>query len=118
MATPQTQTPPDGTGLIAHDPWLAPHVNNLQRRFAHYQSALAKIDQAGGLLGPVSQGHHYFGLNRREQHGQPGVWYREWAPTARLVKLNSDYNNWDSGSHSMLRDEYGVWRIFLPDVQY
>src|SRR5258706_3858311 len=118
MATPQTQTPPDGTGLIAHDPWLAPHVNNLQRRFAHYQSALAKIDQAGGLLGPVSQGHHYFGLNRGEQNGQPGVWYREWAPAARLVNLTGDFNNWDRGSHSLLRDEYGVWSTFLPDDQY
>src|SRR5258708_19458420 len=83
----------DGTGLIAHDPWLASHADRLRERFGHYRSALAKIDQAGGLLGPVSQGHHYFGLNRGEQHGQPGVWYREWGPAAPLLNFTLDFTN-------------------------
>ena len=40
----------------------------------------AKSTQTGGLLGQISQGHHYFGFNRGELYGKPGVWYREWAP--------------------------------------
>ena len=77
-----TQTlkkPNDGTGLIALDPWLEPHADNLRRRYAHYQRGLSKFDATGGLLGDISSGHHYFGFNRGELWGKPGVWYREWA---------------------------------------
>ncbi len=70
----------DGTGIVELDPWLEPYSQKLRDRFNHYKSMLAKIDAVGGLLGPISQGHHYFGLNRGESEGKKGVWYREWAP--------------------------------------
>lgn len=108
----------DGTGLLAHDPWLEPHTDNLRRRFRHYQETLGKIEQAGGLLGPVSQGHHYFGFTRGENHGQPGVWFREWAPAAQLLTIMGDFNQWDRWSHPLLRDEYGIWSTFLSDERY
>ena len=108
----------DGTDLIAHDPWLEPHVDNLRRRFKHYKMILDRIEQAGGLLGPVSQGHHYFGFNRGDQDGQPGVWFREWAPGAHIVTLIGDFNQWDQWKDTLRRDEFGVWSIFLPDAQY
>jgi 1,4-alpha-glucan branching enzyme len=108
----------DGTDLIAHDPWLAPHVDNLRQRFSIYQNTLAKIEETGGLLGTVSQGHHYFGFTRGENNGQPGVWFREWAPAAQLITLTGDFNQWDRESHPLLRDEFGVWSTFLSDVRY
>ena len=114
-------TPPpqdDGTGLIAHDPWLEPHAGNLRHRFKHYRETLSKIEQAGGLLGPVSQGHHYFGFTRGWHQGQPGVWFREWAPAAHLVALIGDFNQWDRWRHPLVRDGYGVWSTFLPDAEY
>lgn len=110
--------PVDGTGIIAIDPWLGPYAHQLRERYAYYQRALAKIDQTGGLLGPISEGHHYYGLNQGERDGAPGVWYREWAPAAQALRLIGDFNQWNRSSHPMTRDEFGVWSIFLPDREY
>ena len=109
---------PDGTGLIASDPWLGPYADQLRKRYAHYQQMLELIEKAGGLLGPVSQGHHYFGLNRGRHNGKTGVWYREWAPGAQGLYLTGDFNEWNRRSHPLEKDSFGVWSIFLPDNQY
>src|SRR5439155_23329029 len=124
-AMTQTQTSPtstrprrdDGTALIELDPWLEPYADHLRARYAYYKSARAKIDQTGGLLGPISQGHHYFGFNRGEQQGKVGVWYREWAPAAYQLSLVGDFNGWDRNASKLSRDSSGVWSIFLPDEQ-
>ncbi|HEX8914525.1 MAG TPA: alpha-amylase family glycosyl hydrolase [Humisphaera sp.] len=115
-ATPPT--PDDGTGLIAHDPWLEPYRDRLRDRYGHYRHVRWTVEQAGGLLGPISQGHHYYGFNRGERDGAPGVWYREWAPSAQSLRLIGDFNGWDRGAHHMCRDEFGVWHLFLPDSEY
>src|SRR3954465_11768730 len=108
----------DGTRLIALDPWLAPYAQALRDRYQHYQWVRSRIDEAGGILGPISQGHHYFGFNRGHQGKQSGVWYREWAPGARELRLIGEFNNWDRGACPMARDEFGVWSIFLSDEQW
>lgn len=114
----QTMHRPDGTGLIAHDPWLEPYAERLRERYAHYEAALQKLDVTGGLMGEVSQGHTYFGFNRGELWGKPGVWYREWAPEALQLRLVGDFNGWDRMASPMVRDEWGVWSLFLPDDAY
>ncbi len=118
--TPTAEKPrrDDGTGLINHDHWLEPFANHLRDRFAHYKYVKGTHDARGGLMGEISQGHHHFGLNRGEKDGQPGVWYREWAPAANYLGLIGDFNNWDRGSHALQRDEWGAWSIFLPDEYY
>ncbi|HEX3356509.1 MAG TPA: alpha-amylase family glycosyl hydrolase [Tepidisphaeraceae bacterium] len=108
----------DGTGLIALDPWLKPYAMQLRDRFAHYKSFRAKIDETGGILGPISQGHHMFGFTRGTENGKPGVFYREWAPAAHSLRLIGDFNHWDRGANMMARDQYGVWNIFLSDEQW
>lgn len=105
------------TGLIALDPWLEPYADRLRRRWDHYQWMRGRIDEMGGLLGPISQGHHHFGLNRGERDGVPGVWYREWAPGAQSLRLIGDFNNWNRESHPLQRGEWGVWSLFLPDAE-
>jgi 1,4-alpha-glucan branching enzyme len=105
-------------GLIARDTWLAPYEHALRRREAHYARVRASLDEQGGLLGTVSQGHHYFGFNRGERDGIPGVWYREWAPAAQALFLTGDFNQWDRFANPLTRDEWGVWSLFLPDVEY
>ncbi len=113
-----------GTALIARDPWLEPYADALRRRYAHYQRLRERIERDGGLLGPISQGHRFFGFHRGErrlrgeQNGVPGVWYREWAPAAHSLRLVGDFNGWDRGSHPLERDDYGVWSRFLPDESY
>jgi 1,4-alpha-glucan branching enzyme len=105
----------EGMGLLAMDPWLKPYEHQVRERYNHYKAYRTKIDETGGILGPISQGHHYFGFNRGEQNGETGVFYREWAPAAHSLRLIGDFNNWDRGAHCMSRDQYGVWSIFLPD---
>src|SRR5579872_7323027 len=112
-----TQTPP-ARDLTDLDPWLKPYASRLADRNAYYHNALARIAPTGGLMGDISQGHHYFGLNRGEFHGKPGVWYREWAPGALQLRLIGDFNNWDRWASPMVRDQYGVWSLFLPDDQF
>jgi 1,4-alpha-glucan branching enzyme len=105
----------DGTGLCRDDPYLAPHRNDLRERQQRFAKRLAELERAGGLLGAVSQGHRYFGLNRAVHEGRSGVWYREWAPAAYQLYLIGDFNGWDRRAHPLTRDEYGVWSIFVAD---
>ena len=107
-----------GTGLVQFDPWLEPFRGQLRRRYDLYTAALARIEAAGGLTGPVSQGHTYFGLNRGADGGRPGVWYREWAPGAEYLALIGEFNGWDRGADPLTRGEFGVWSRFFPDDVY
>jgi 1,4-alpha-glucan branching enzyme len=121
-SAPGKALPNDGTGLIRHDPWLEPYADRLRSRQEHYLAALKRINDSGGLLGTISQGHHYFGFNRGTHNGKPdgkpGVWYREWAPAAHQLKLIGDFNQWDRDTHPLVRDPFGTWAIFLPDDEY
>ena len=101
--------------LLALDPWLAPYAYQLRQRQAHYGRLRAAIDATGGLLGPISSGHHFFGFTRGDRDGRAGVWYREWAPGADAVSLTGDFNGWDRNSHPLTRDPWGVWSAFFPD---
>jgi len=107
-----------GTGLVDLDPWLEPHKGKLAERYALYRAALSKFDASGGLLGEISKGHHYFGFNRGELFGKKGVWYREWAPGALQLRVIGDFNNWDRWANPLVRDEFGVWSLFLPDEKF
>ena len=116
--TDAPSTQPDGTGLIARDPWLEAQRDVLRKRFDYIQQVRARYDDSGGLAGDISKGHHYFGFNRGERDGAAGVWYREWAPGAHILSLIGDFNNWDRSANPMQRDDFGVWSCFMPDSEY
>ena len=113
IAPPAAEVP-----LVRQDPWLRPYASQLGLREAHYRAALAKIRATGGLLGEISQGHRYYGLNRGELYGKPGVWYREWAPAALQLRMIGDFNQWDRWANPMVRDQFGTWSLFLPDDKF
>lgn len=104
--------------IIDLDPWLEPYREVLGRREHYYGAVLYELEQAGGLLGTISQGHHFFGLNRGENGGTPGVWYREWAPAAQALSLIGDFNDWNREANRLGKNEFGVWSLFLPDDEY
>jgi len=110
--------PTDGTGLIALDPWLAPHADALRHRYARYRETLQRITTAEESLLRFARGHEHFGLNRGVHDGRPGVWYREWAPEAAALHLTGDFCDWDRHRHPLRRDEFGVWHLFLPDDEF
>ncbi|MDB5333962.1 MAG: glgB, partial [Phycisphaerales bacterium] len=53
-----------------------------------------------------------------ELWGKAGVWYREWAPEALQLRLIGDFNHWDRFANPLVRDQFGVWSLFLPDEKY
>ena len=104
--------------LVEQDPWLLPFTDALRAREQRLHNARVGFEPGGGLLGTISRGHHYFGLNRGENDGQPGVWYREWAPGATSLFLTGDFNGWNRDSHPLARDQWGVWSRFFGDTEY
>ena len=63
-----------------------------------------------------TRSYERMGLNRGERAGQPGVWYREWAPGAQAVGLVGEFNAWDPRpEHWATKGEDGVFELFLPD---
>ena len=104
--------------LIGIDPTLAPYADSIRERMERHREVLADIDSRGGLMGAVSQGHRYYGVNRGEREGKSGIWYREWAPGATSLYLVGDFNFWNRRANPMQRDEYGVWSLFLPDEEF
>jgi 1,4-alpha-glucan branching enzyme len=109
---------PDGTALIDLDPWLEPYADALRRRYQRYRAKLDEIYKSVGSLEGISRGHEYYGFNRGRRDGQPGVWYREWAPGAEALYLTGDLNGWDRRALPMACDKHGTWSVFLPDEQY
>jgi 1,4-alpha-glucan branching enzyme len=105
----------DPIPLVEQDPWLEPFAEEIRSRGIRFTNAQNSFDQEGGLRGTISDGHHYFGFNRGERDGVPGIWYREWAPGAKALFLTGDFNAWNRDSHPLTRDEWGVWSLFLPD---
>lgn len=61
----------------------------LQYRFHVFKSIREAIDKNEGGLDKFSQGYLYYGLNRGEHQGKQGIWYREWAPGARVRLLGA-----------------------------
>ena len=108
----------DGTLLIKRDPLLIPYIPKLRERFAHYLHFRNIIEKTGGILGEISQGHHFFGFTRGINDGESGVWYREWAPAAQSLSLIGDFNKWNRNANPMSVDEWGIWHLFLPDRDY
>ena len=108
--------------LIRDDGYLEPHRGALEWRIDRYDEARTRVDAFGGLLGPISEGHRYFGFNRTEagdgDNAGPGVTYREWAPGAHALFLIGDFNGWNRESHLLVRDDWGTWSITLPDSEY
>ena len=67
----ETMQTVDPLGLVSLDPWLAPFSDALRRRSAHYERLRALIDETGGVLGPISLVHEWFGFTRGEDKGLP-----------------------------------------------
>ena len=71
----------------------------------------------------LAEGTHYrpyeqLGAHPRTVDGVAGVSFAVWAPGAKRVSVVGDFNGWDGRRHPMrLRQECGVWEIFLPGVE-
>ena len=82
----------------------------------------------GPVLGPmddyyIREGSHLrlfdkLGAHPLKHDGAEGFHFAVWAPNARRVSVVGDFNNWDGRRHVMrLRQDTGIWEIFVPDIQ-
>lgn len=114
LATTKGKSLP-GTGLIDLDPWLEPQRAALEARHQRFLKRRAELLVGAGSLTDFALGHRYFGFNRGTESGNPGIWYREWAPAAQRLSLIGEFNNWNPNANVLARDQYGIWSVFLPD---
>lgn len=105
----------DGTGIIDQDIWLEPYREKLKWRHGHFLGKLSECERIFGSLQEAARGYEYFGFNRGESEGKPGVWYREWAPDALSLALIGEFNGWERFAHPMKKDKNGVWSVFVAD---
>ena len=102
--------------LVKNDPWLAPFEPVLRQRQARLQARLAEIVAHHGSLLHYATAHQQLGLHHDPARG--GYAYREWAPGAEALFLVGDFNGWDRQAHPLIKLEFGVWEVFLPDAEY
>ncbi|KAL7247872.1 hypothetical protein ACSBR2_002724 [Camellia fascicularis] len=97
------------TYVPSHD--VSKEKDVVRQRYAHYKRMREEIDKCEGGLEVFSRGYEKFGFTR----SATGITYREWAPGAMSAALIGDFNNWNPNAHTMTRNEFGVWEIFLPN---
>ncbi len=94
--------------ILNIDPWLEPFEADLEARMQHYRDTKSALLN-GVELSEFANGYLHFGFHRTET----GWIYREWAPAADALHLIGDFNDWNSSSHPMQREENGVWSLEL-----
>ncbi len=102
--------------LVANDPWLLPVEQEIEDRFARYQRNLVEIEKIWGTLVRFADAYDYYGIHY--DRIKKGWIYREWAPKAKDLYLFGDFNDWQRDANPMLRNEYGVWELFLDEKTY
>ena len=91
------------TGVRSSDSWYS--------RFSDFDISLFK------------SGKHYklfekLGSHVVDHSGTSGTYFAVWAPNARQVFVEGNFNGWNKASHPMqVRwDESGIWEIFIPGI--
>ncbi|KAL7116504.1 hypothetical protein ACP275_03G009000 [Erythranthe tilingii] len=101
----------ENIGLLSLDPGLEAYKDHFRYRVRRYADQKKLIEKHEGSLEEFSQGYLKFGFNREEG----GIVYREWAPAAEEAQVIGDFNGWDGSGHKMVKNEFGVWSITIPD---
>ncbi|KAF9021483.1 glycoside hydrolase [Hymenopellis radicata] len=105
------ESPLDPKVVLGIDGYLEPNVPAIVHRHDLFRKLKDAIEQHEGGYDSFTKGYLKFGLNV----GSNGeVVYREWAPNAKEAYLIGDFNDWNRESHSMRKNEFGVWEIVVP----
>eukprot|EP01018_Ginkgo_biloba_P039526 Gb_16532 [translate_table: standard] len=101
----------ENLGILKGDPFMVPHKDHLQYRYRHFLQQKKMIEKYEGSLEEFSQGYLKYGFNREGSN----IVYLEWAPAAQDAQLIGDFNGWNGSGHQMEKDQFGVWKIRIPD---
>ncbi len=95
--------------VLKLNPEIAPYEADIELRMKLYRDTKKRILKRGQRLIDFANAHEYFGIH----HVEGGWVYREWAPNARQLWLEGDFNNWNSASHALTPDGNGNWEIYI-----
>jgi len=81
-------------------------------------SLLSDFDIALFQAGKHFQLYKKLGSHLVEVEGIKGVHFAVWAPNAKRVSVNGDFNKWNTESHILLPrwDNSGIWEGFIPNL--
>jgi len=96
--------------VLELNPQMKPYTEDIERRMQLYRNVCDRILGEKDTLTDFANAHHYYGFH----HAENGWYYREWAPGARKMFLEGDFNDWDRTSHPLKPIGSGNWEIFLP----
>jgi len=102
--------------LVKQDPWLEPSAQDIEDRYNRFRDKQASINKDFGSLNRFADAYKYYGINYDSK--RKGWTYREWAPHAHALFLTGDFNNWQEYSCPLVRNEFGVWEVFLDERTY
>ncbi|MBF0298999.1 MAG: alpha amylase C-terminal domain-containing protein [Oligoflexia bacterium] len=98
--------------IVLDDPYLGVYEGHLMWRSKRSEDLCLRLSNGTGNLTEFANGHHYFGLHKKDDH-----WvFREWAPNATAIYLIGTFNGWQEQSLFMLKkiNDNGVWEVTLP----
>lgn len=97
--------------VLSGEGQIAVTTNLWYSRFTDFDISLFKL------------GKHYklyekLGAHVVEHDGIKGTYFAVWAPNARQVYVEGNFNGWNKTSHPMqVRwDESGIWETFIPEI--
>jgi len=102
----------DDLPVMHNDPYLGNYKEHFEIKQNLFLKRLDEIIKNEGSL--INYAHSYKdnGLIVKPD----GILYREWLPCAKEVFLFGEFNNWNRQQHACKRNEYGIWEVFLPNV--
>ena len=95
--------------IFEFNPQLIPFEKDIEQRMELYLKTKKRILAKGQTLNDFANAHHYYGFH----HVKGGWYYREWAPMAKQLYLEGEFNGWKKTSHPMKKLEGGNWEIFI-----
>ena len=102
---------PELPQLVQDDGWLEPYADHISWRMKRLQDQLLELEASAGSIEAYAQAHKNLGIHYQ---ADSDTWtLKEWAPGAKYVSLIGDFNNWDTGSHPLIRAENGIWETTL-----
>ncbi|MBO4932229.1 MAG: alpha amylase C-terminal domain-containing protein [Clostridia bacterium] len=95
--------------IFEWNPQLKPYSDAIDWRMQLYRTVRDRILGDIPSLKDFANAHQYYGFH----HVDGGWYYREWAPGARRLYLEGDFNDWNRTSHPMKPLGNGSWEIWL-----
>ncbi|KAL6559488.1 1,4-alpha-glucan-branching enzyme [Orobanche gracilis] len=97
--------------LFCLDQGLEAYKGHFRYKIRRYVDQKKLIEKHEAILEEFAHGYLKFGFNREEG----GVVYREWASAAQEAEVIGDFNGWNGSGHKMVKNQFGVWSIRIPD---